>query len=67
MRSSIQVRIHIEPLDERRLSRPEMLTVLRGQLALLCRRCEEGEPVALGTLQGCERIARCLELEELTA
>ncbi len=59
----IAVRVHVESLDDRGLSRPERLTILRGQITLLRCRCEAGLPVTVNALAGAERIARSLELE----
>ena len=61
----MQVRVHVEPLDGRDLSRPERLVILRGQITLLRCRCEAGLPVTVDALAGAERIARTLELEEV--
>ena len=59
------VRVYVEPLDHRGLSRPEQLTILRGQITLLRHRCEAGLPVAVDALARAEGIARSLELEEV--
>lgn len=61
----IAVRLHVESLHTGDLSRPDRLTILRGQITLLRRRCEAGLPVTVDALAGAERIARSLELEEL--
>lgn len=47
------------------LSRLEKLSILRGQLSLLRRRCEKELPITVESLARAERIARNLELTEV--
>jgi len=61
----ITFRIHVESLDDRSLSLPDRLTILRGQITLLRCRCEVGLPVTVDALAAAERIACSLELEEV--
>lgn len=58
----IELRIHIEPLDPGSLSRPEQLTILRGQLTILRMRAEQGIPVSVEALARAEEFARALDL-----
>jgi hypothetical protein len=60
----ISVRVHVEPLDDRGLSRPERLTVLRGQLTILRMRAEQGITVSTESIARAEQLARTLELYE---
>lgn len=59
------VRIHVERFGDGGLSRPERLTMLRGQLTLLRRRYEEEIPITIEPLARAERVARSLELDEM--
>jgi hypothetical protein len=63
----IQIRLHVEGLADRGLSRPETLTVLRGQLTLLRMRAERGIAISVDLLIRAERLARTLELSEVPA
>jgi hypothetical protein len=67
MPAGIQVRIHVESLDDRGLPRFERLIVLRAQLSLLRRRAEEGIPIAVEAIARAEQLARSLELLEVAA
>ena len=63
----IVVRLHVEPIGNGALPRPDGLTVLRGQLTILRMRVEQGIPVSVEALARAERLARTLELYELAA
>jgi len=64
MTPEIHVRIHVERLDDcGELSQLDRIRVLRAQISLLRRRCEDGLPVTLDGLLNAERFARWLELE----
>lgn len=63
----IQVRLHVEPLDAPGLSRPERLTILRGQLTIIRMRAEQGIPVSVEAIARAENLARTLELPEVAA
>jgi hypothetical protein len=66
MMPGIHVRIRVERLNDRGdLSRSERMTILRAQISLLRRRCENGLPVTLDGLLNAERLARSLEMEEV--
>jgi hypothetical protein len=66
MMPGIHVRIRVERLNDRGdLSRFERMTILRAQISLLRRRCENGLPVTLHSLLNAEHVARSLELEEV--
>jgi hypothetical protein len=63
----IAVRLHVEPIGNGAMSRPERLTVLRGQLTILRIRAEQGIPVSIEAIARAERLARTLELYEVAA
>jgi hypothetical protein len=63
----ITVHLHVERIGNGALPLPERLTVLRGQLALLRMRAEQGIPVSVESIARAERLARGLEAEELAA
>ena len=62
----IAVRLHVEWIGDGALTRPERLTVLRGQLTILRMRAEQGIPVSVESIARAERVARNLELNEVT-
>jgi len=63
----IEVCIRVQPLDHHGLSRPERLTVLRGQLTLLRMRVEQGISISVQAIARAEQLARSLELHEVAA
>jgi hypothetical protein len=63
----IEIRIHIEALDPRSVSRSDRLTLLRAQLTLLRMRAEQGIPVSVDSLARTESLARTLESQGLAA
>lgn len=63
----IKVRVHIETLDARGMSRHERAMILRGQLTLLRVRAESGIPVSVESIARAENLARSLELPEVCA
>jgi len=67
MPAGIQVRIHVESLDDRGLPRFERLIGLRAQLSLLRMRAEQGIAISVESLARAESIARTLELAEVPA
>ena len=62
----IVVRVHVERIVNGALPRHERLTVLRGQLTILRMRAEQGIPVSVESIARAERVARNLELNEVT-
>ena len=63
----IEVRLHVERIGNGVLTRPERLTVLRGQLTILRMRAEQGIPVSIESIARAEQLARTLELYEVAA
>jgi hypothetical protein len=59
-------RLRIEDMDGG-LSRPEKLSMLRGQLSMLRRQREEELPITVESLARAERVARNLELTEVAS
>lgn len=62
----IEVRLHVEPLDNADLSRRDKLTILRGQLSIIRMRAEQGIPVSVECIARAERLAKSLDSERLT-
>ena len=65
--ASLQVRVHVEPLDGEGIPRRDRLAVLRGQLTIIRMRAERGIPVSVEAIARAENLARTLELPEVTA
>jgi len=63
----IVVRVHVERIGDGALPRPELLTVLRGQLTFLRMGAEQGIPVSVKSIARAEQLARTLELYEVAA
>jgi hypothetical protein len=63
----IEVRIHVEDLNTRNLSRADRLLVLRAQLTLLRMRAEQGIPVTADAIEHAESLARSIEIQEIPA
>ena len=62
----ITVCLHVEELDRDGLSRPDRLSMLRGQLSMLRRQRQEELPITVESLARAERVARNLELTEVS-
>jgi len=63
----IAVRLHVERIGNGALSRPELLTVLRGQLTFLRLGVEQGIPVSVESITRAEQLAWTLEVYEVAA
>jgi hypothetical protein len=62
----IAVRVHVESFEHAEIPRRERLTILRGQLTIIRMRAESGIPVSVEAIARAERIARSLEVNEVT-
>ena len=61
----ITIRVYVESLDDRSLSLPDQITILRGQLSNILRMVDQDIPVPISLIVNAERIARSLETAEV--
>jgi hypothetical protein len=61
----ITTRLFIENFNKHDLTSAEKLSMLRGQISMLSRRCQEDIPLGLDSLIRAEKVARSLKLHEV--
>jgi hypothetical protein len=62
----IELRFHLEALNDDGVSRTDLVTILRGQLTVILKRAESGVPVSVEAIARAERLARTLEATEVS-
>jgi hypothetical protein len=62
----IELRFHVEALNDVAMSRTDRMAMLRGQLTVILRRAESGAPVSIEAIARAERVARTLEVTEVS-
>ena len=63
----IELRFHLEALNDSAMSRTDRMAMLRGQLTVILRRAESGVPVSVEAVARAERVARTLDAAEISA
>jgi hypothetical protein len=63
----IELRVHVEDLKDRSLSRADRILILRAQLTLLRKRAEQGIPITADAIERAESLARTLETYEVAS